>query len=128
MAVKSHSKTCRFERGVLCKAIAASFNDAVTIYTGIFFCEAALINSSQSLSQFFTGVEKFSQNNKRQCGSAKTASVESLPDRVFKENPLIGRSAFPFLTSLSILSLNVYVFRSAGRSAGENSNCFPALS
>ena len=35
---------------------------------------------------------------------------------VFKENPLIGSSAFPFLTSLSILSLKVYVFRSAGRS------------
>src|SRR6185312_5435651 len=124
----SHSKTCKFEKGVFCKAMEASFNDAVTIYTGIFFCKAAFINPSKFLSQSFTGVEKFSQNNKRQCGSAKTASVESLPDRVFKENPLIGRSAFPFLTSLSIRSLKVYVFRSAGRSAGENSNCFPTFS
>src|SRR5437870_6269572 len=32
------------------------------------------------------------------------------PDRVFKENPLIGSSAFPFLTSVSIPALNVSVF------------------
>src|SRR6185436_10850615 len=102
--------------------------DAVTIYAGTPFNEATFNNSAKSFCQAVTGVEKFSQNSNRQRGCDKTAIVESSPDSVFNENPFIGGSAFPFLMSLSVLSLKVYAFRSAGRSVGENSNCFPPFS
>src|SRR5678816_1597814 len=96
-----------FEKGVRCNAIEASLTDAVTIYAGIFFSSASFFTCSKSFCQYCTGVEKFSQNNKRQYGSDKIISVESLRfafpavesknSLPVKENPLIGGSAFPCL-------------------------------